>query len=571
MNLLSNAGITSEGSKNQQFWTGLLLVVAVSVYLGLYVFPINIHGDGFTHASIAEEIARVGHLVAATPHLVGFVTDTGVRVYSPINYPETAHVFMAVLFKFFGEFGLKLYSVVLAAISALMVFMTLRRLNLGAAAIAGFFVVLLNAKRFIITPLIEPFVVATFFTALFFYVEYFYRRRIIYLLFFIISAGAFLASKNIPLYIFPVTGLALLTHACIHSFQKKNKFFWITIIALFASIVVAIYPIANQLDRVGTLGYGQGKTRIPSFIPFHSFIQKTFFSSDVTYDQDIRDASDDIISYRLETTSFTDTVQRYFEFPIFYENLNQKYKGFWLTLMIVVVGSGLFVLLRRLPVFGAALFAALIMEIAVAYFYKQRVFQYHVVGASIIAILSVFGFDYLLGKVRYFPNHQIAQSLFVVTAVVLVVSGYTSYIHNSFWRYEGRHTPQERNAYQEVARYLTSHTAPTELILASGLQIGTFAQRDVIWQGARAYEIFSSDDINQSLSLLQSQSISYVLINTDQYNRTGVYDYLPHSGFSTYLAQLPEVAELLVDAPYLKNKSTEHMLLYKIHFTYQSL
>lgn len=516
----------------------LVLGLLVFSYLAIYILPLNIHGDGFTHALVAQEMAETKTWVEHIPHSLISLED-GEKVYAPIQYPETSHILMAVFYRVGGEVGLKFYSIVLGAAIAVLVFLLLKDVHLGGAFLAGAGVVVFNAKRFIMTPLIEPFLLFNLVAFFYFYFNYHKKRKIINLIFSGLFLGLFFASKHIAVYIYLLIIFITFIYYVYQSFKsKKLKNIYPFFIILCLSLVISAGPIYNQIQRVGTIGYGYGTTQIPKFIPFHDPIQKTFFQSKIQQDPEVANETDQLLSYRVRELSLYKAYERYVLFPVFYESKVKSNIVFWLFCFSTFFLVGIFTLYKKNKYLSISLLVIFLSEFIVTYQLKQSVSQYHVAGIATLMVFLSFGFITFFKYFRKIFLQKTVIALFLAVFLAQLTLGYYYYAHSRFWQREGRQTDQELGAYKEMGEFVKNNTPEDAVIMASGNILGKYGDRDVIWHGARAYSTFKSEDKAESFGYLNDYNIDYIMINNVQTERSGVYDYLPPDGF------LPELGRL---------------------------
>ena len=527
----------------------LLLALIVIAYLAIYVLPINLQGDGFRHASWAKEIASSGELLENTPYQLNEV-ENGVRVnYFPFPYPQTGHVLYSLMSMVGGDTLLKLASPLMGAVAAVVIFLLLKDVNRYIAFFAALGALILNSRRFIMTPLLEQPLLLAAALALFCYYSFFKTGKLRY----VVLAGIFLGlAMIVKQQGYLLFGMVLL-HAVLFFGYKAYKYRGVSqlrpiaVILVFA-VLVSFAPLADLVQRTGTVAFSPGTTTISEWLPFHSTIED-LLSSNIPVNEEAEEALAAQLGYELEEVTVFDTAEQYLLFPVFFGSQAESgFVGSTGKYLLVILFGVLFVLgcgyLARkdgkllsllLLVFVGEWFAATILG--------HYVYQYYVISLSILAIVVASGtlvtLTALIRRGRTGRYMSIALILFLVISSAI---GYGFVIAPECGD-EGRQTDYYLGAYRDLGEYARENTPEDAIFLNSSVNFSCFSERDHIWLdfggGAKIPLIFETSDPEVALQWLEYYGIDYIVIDMGQTGRKGLYDYIPPHGLLDYIDTSP--------------------------------
>jgi len=539
----------------------------------------NIHGDGFVHFFIVEESIRRGLLMDHIPFTIMTIENDSIT-FLPIHYPRTEYAMLSLFYLFGGADAIKLSSPFIGALVALIIYVMFRETNRWIGLFSAFGAVMLNSARFIMNPLLEQYLLLSTALTIFCYHRFLCCKKQKYLLLTGLFLGLSMSIKQTG-FIFAV---AIVTHAFIYfsylSIKERTRHPIISfVILMIIASSVSFFPLYDQVQRTGTVGYSPGGTFtfLPENFPFRSYLVG-LLTSKFPADSEALSELNQILGYRpTERMSIYATIQQYLLFPLYYNRALRQFpdKSLWMMMFTFVFIVGCWYLLRKDKKMFSIIFYSFIVDFLTAYlFFLAPVYQYHVYGIALLSILVFSGLYAILRLHRKlaaragFSSHQLFKALSIMLLFLFFLNlfnGYWTFIHESYYQQSGRQADQYLADYERMGDFIQKNTPKDAIFLAAETNFGYYCRRNHLWisegGGSKIPLIFRSNDPNEALRWLNYYNIDYVLINRDQTKRRGLYDYIPKQGLleyidkSDYFVKIYEVDNLLTLYKVLPNSS----------------
>ncbi|MBO8183467.1 MAG: hypothetical protein H0Z28_11875 [Archaeoglobus sp.] len=547
------------------------LVVIVSLlvflYVCIYVLTQNIHGDGFVHMFYAKEIVKNQNLIDHQPYRILDIYK-GRMKYFPISYPLTYHVFLSVLYLFGGTILLKISSAFFATLVVIVLYLLFRNVKWYLGLVGGFFGVILSSHRFIMVPLMEQYLIPSFFFAVLFIYEFYTKNKTRYAILSGFFIGLSIAIKQQGL----VLSSSLILFVLISIIVRKKLNFRSSIkglLVMFSAIaLVSFLPLYDQIDRTGTIGYSPGETRLPNFIPLSTYIQKNILKSKFPIDKEGKEWLDKVIGYKLKELSISDTFRQYILFPAYYNRwMHYKDDINILIFFSILIISGISLLFKRSKLIFSLTLLIFLSEFTTTWFFKTRIHQYQQIGIITLSIFIVAGTTRITKQLKEY--NKLLVPLFLMYLIVVLIVGWVTYIHNPLFKQEGRQSDEYIRLFKELGKFVKENTPKEAIFLAAETNFRYYAERNSIWVsnggGGKIPLILNSKDPKIAIKWLKYYKVDYIFINLDQTKRKGVYDYIPNNGLLTYLDNSTNYFELVYAVP----KEKPLLKLYKVKYKTQ--
>lgn len=522
-------------SARRELVGAMLVAILAFASVWYYTAASNIHGDGKFHTLIAKEISEQDAHLEHMPHVV---MQTGEQpVYFPINYPQTYHTVLATLYDYGGEAAVEMSSALFAALSALFLFLLLRRASFTVAVVAPVLIVLLNTPRFAMVPLMEQLLLATSMASLFALLELIRKPSWRGAVLLGVVAGLAASVKQqgllIPAIVLPVLFVAMLVRFA----QTKKLILWKHLVLSGAVMAVIVTPpLVDHIGRNGTIGYvpGTGTSGVLDSIPVVKDLINNKYPQDETAAALVRER----IGYLTRDDAFAWQIALSFiGFPIHYSTITD-FSGS--TGLAVAVLGLLFVLgwvhiYRRAQIVAWILLAALVAEIGFTYVTQSRIEQYHIFGVAVAVPFVVAGIAWLASRVR----PAAVSVLFVLALLTAFGFIYSESVHTKFYAHSGRHSNTFLNAYKTFAPEAQRIIGEEDIVLTPETNFTYYVDRDTTWLSSggmpNVYTILHSSDENEAIHWLVEYEIDFVFIEWEQLSRSGLRDAIPASGLPSYI------------------------------------
>ncbi len=543
---------------NQKYILPLALFILVFLFVSFYTLSANIHDDAKTHTLFAREIIKTGHILDHSPYGILDI-KSGKVIYSPIPYPQTSHIFMALFYTLGNEEFLKFFSPFLGAVTALFAYLFFRKINIWIGFFGAIFATVLNMQRLIMVPLIEQFLLFGMVSTIYFYYLFLKKQQIKYIILTSIFLGMTLATKQQGFILFA----GILTHGLILVLWEKIKhkqFSFLKQFALIAllTILICVVPLHDQIKRNGTIDSVPGVTQIP------------FMYSKYPLDVEAWEILQQRLGYFFQYNSIDEILRTLFLQPIYYHESLSMVRAptpiinnqMIIFAMIFILGC--FYLVKKDKKLFSLFLIVFFINLCMVYHSNTRLWQYNNLLLYLFAITSVCGL-FKLRKILH-KYQRLIIPLFLVVLITSSVIGYTTYIHPMYGQ-----SKREKyiEYYEQLGMYVKNNTPKNSIFLTAQTSFRYYCERNIIWisagGGAKIPLIFETKDPNVALRWLKYYLIDYIFINKDQTKWLGSNDYIPPHGLLEYVDHSPyfvKVYEVPSDNPKL--------ILYKVIYPYDS-
>ncbi len=504
----------SNGSKCPSFDVAcVLLFIGVFAYLCIWALPLNVESDGLFHLNAGRAIADTGGLISVQEHTVA----------EPINYPETHHVMLALLYMVGDEALVKLFAPVCGAIVALFIFALVSPINRVFAVLSSAGAIALLTHEFI-QPYIEPYLLACAVASMYFFRSFLSTMNRKYLLLTVLFLGIGMSVKQQGLYLYGTLSLLGLLAALFTVLMKRQtRLLFAVPVLVVMPVAISFAPLADLLLRNGTL-----------------LVHRVDLASLGDY-------------HRVVTV-----IKDYLVGPPFWQNPST-----WLAYLLVPAflffSLGLVYLWKRDKILLSILLSVLLAEVVVASCVRTGLLirQYHVIGLSLVPI-------FLLSSPLHLSRFSRLKSLSITIMVLLAIlmtAAILSY-EKVAWRNYGRCDDAHVAMYKEVGERLVTLSAPDAIFLAGSpgfLYHSLQDDRRRIWIPS----IFECQNELVALDRLADYDIDYVFLETRQIEKESWWiDYVPSQGLVSYIDQSPHFEERLR----IGNDNRDEFILYEVMY-----
>jgi len=531
----------------------LAVMTIVFVLVSVYAFSANVNGDAFTHAIFGQTIAEEGDLLNSYPYRVMNITE-GEIIFSPIPYSELFHVTLAEMYLYSDLDAFRILSPFLAAMTALAVFLMLRRFNLALAFFTPILMTLICIHRLAMVPLMEQTMLFAIFVSLLVYWKFYRTRRMRYAVLTGIFLGAAIATKQTGM----LAAAAIVGHFLLvslytwfkqwrsgQSIWRVPKYVVSFLICIIMCLAVAMVPLADQYERNGTLGYSPGQTTVPDFIPFSGEINswlKGKYPSDPEAVEEMRN----YIGYFVTNLTVEDTAEQYLTFPQMFTN-SMKDQPFgsniWIVPDLILLILGVVYLWGRSRFLTSALLVLATEEFVTTYLFSQRVEQYHIIGLAVFSIFFVAGILQMILHIKGWLRNPVTRKVLVASFLMLILVstsvGYIDIVHKNLYGADGRQSDSEMYDFNELGYYVLNNTPEEALFISPWGNFNYYSHRDCVWinEGGNAYipDLLKTTNESLAISYLREYNITYIVVNKRQFSRQGVIDYFPDHGLMDYI------------------------------------
>jgi len=525
----------------------LILMVLVFLYLMIYILPTNIHGDGRFHTLYAREIVETGELLEHQPYEIMCIED-GEKVMMPISYPLTSHILIGLFYMLGEETAVKLFSPILAMLTAVFIYLLLSPLSKPGAFVAAILAILLNNERFVMVPLMEQLLLFGMVASIYFYYRWLNGQQKKYAILTGLFLGLVLATKQQGLiFVGILLLLAFLAGVFRGERSRKTTILKQLVLVTVLAIIIGAGPVLDQIDRNGTF----------EAIPANSGLP--FLESHYPLDKEATQELENIIEYRPGYTSLGETVATYALIPGLYSKSIRVVQFltdelFLLPLLLLLLAipslvylSGISYLFHKDKLLLAILLMLLAAEVCITYLTDTHPYQYHNIAVAIVGILLVFGLLRIKNIWKSITSKRIVRQSITAVIVLGILIGYVAFVGIHSWGDSGRYDDYHVRAYQEMGDFVQDNT-PEDAIFLAGGGTGTaftyYSNRTIFWLseggGAKVPLIFRSSDKDEALYWLEHYEIDYIFIDHRQLTREGVTDHIPEDGLPMYIDSYPE-------------------------------
>ncbi len=513
-----------------------IVALSIFIFFACITLRINIHGDAKFHTLFAKESAETGDLVRHNPYWI-YEFQNNERIYVPIPYPLTSESLFSIIYLIGDETALKLYSPIMATIIFLLIYLCLKELSKFQSILISLLATLAISERLIMTPLIEPFLALVLLAGLFSIKKYFVSDRENYLYMSGLFFGVGAAIKQQGLFaVITIIGY----FCCLFLFQyiKKTGILFnnkkVFLIFILITMTVPSVALFDQIHRNGTIAFAPGSTKLPSWLPFNSFLQPLTDSKFPSKPEALK-IRYEIIGYNKEKRGLSATTKSFVLSPfLFYRSvltswITLPYKNLFNLILILfifqIIKKNLF--FKRNILFWLLVFLLILEEITASYILTTPVYQYHSFGIILITIIVS------LSVIRFREDSRFLNSISVVLLILIFVFGYNKFILSTISD-NGREDDYHIEGYKKVGEFVNNNIPKDKIFLSAETSFRYYAQRDTVWMnesiGDIVYEILIADNPQLLKGKLAILNVDFVIIDKSQNKRRGLIDYLPADG-----------------------------------------
>lgn len=524
----------------------IISVISAFLLMSAYTLNTNIHGDALTHLMVTESIIKSGDLPKYIPYKIivskKYPECNGVPY--PIPYPLSSYVIMSLFYFIGGMTLLKLFNPFFGVLSIIYIYLILNgvfKINKLFSCIIAILSVIINIPRIILTPSMEPILLFTTFGGLYYSLKFIedHRVRYVVLSIFFLLNGISIKQQGIVYF------LALspfLLYMLTKVSKNKSLLLIIPLLVLMFSL-----PLIEQIERNGTIDVVPTNSRIP------------LLKSKYPLDPWSRDIGNMICTYWPKYT-WIQTIKIFLEYPFFYYRQN-FYSNNLLIFEIFLLSIAIFTFHKRIKRLYYYIFLwILIFEVIITKLTNTIVWNYHLVGLSVVVVLLFLGLYQISRWLKKYT--KVISPIFVLVFVVLLLIGYANFVHQTYWKNSGRLNDDIVHDYEILAKQVSKKIPNDALILTPEEGFRYFAKRNTTWVsncgGGELPLIFRERNTSFALRWLKYYNISYIFIDTRQTKWHGVGDYIP-----------PAALEWLKRSKYFEEviNVNNTLLVYKINFS----
>jgi len=540
--------------QNQKYILPLVLFVLIFLFVNFYTLAANIHGDAKMHTLFAREIVKTGHILGHDPYRILNIKDDKV-IYAPIAYPQTSHIFMALFYILGNEELLKFFSPFLVSVTALFTYLFFVNINIWLGFFGAIFATVLNMRRFIMTPLMEQFLLFGAVSTIYFYYLFLKKRQTKYIMLTSLFWGLTLATKQQGF----ILSAGILIHGLLFGFFKKTKNKSFNFLKQFAVIVlltalVCSVPLYDQIERNGTFDSVPGSTKLP------------FMTSKYPLDSASWEVLQSRLSYLFEYKSTFEVLGVLIIQPIYYSiSLNiirtsSSLVNSWIIIFGILFILGYFYLAKEDKKLFSLFLMVFFSNLYMIYHTNTSLDQYHNVFLYLFAVISMCGLFKSIKMLQKY--HRLIIPLVLLILITSGTVGYTTYIQPLYGQ-SGRE--KYIKYYKKLCMYVKDNTSKDSIFLTAETSFRYYCERNTIWitagGGAKIPLIFETNNPNVALKWLKYYNVNYIFINNDQTKWRGSNDYIPPHGLLDYIDHLP-CFEKVYEVP-LENPK---LILYKVSY-----
>lgn len=489
---------------------GAALLVGVLVYLLVWTIPINTNSDALLHLNSGRGIAETGYLL---DHQYNTLRE-------PINYPQTHHVTLALLYMWGGEEAAKCLPVIAGSLAIFFLYLLLRRAGRVLALVSSLAALGILTHE-LIQPYIEPGILAAGMISIYFLREFYdsYDRRALAITLLFLALGMSLKQQGLIVF-----GAILASTVLLASYRwrfRQDKRLAAHLPLFVIPAILAIAPVLHHLDRNERL---------------------------VVYQIHLSQLGD--FSY------LSSIAKEYLLGPLCWQ-----YPASWTAALFIpaVIGLllGSYYVYRRDRLLMGLLFAILAAEVAVSSCIPTGtlVRQYHVMGLAVVPVLllSVVFFLHRSGRLRLLS--------YPLAAIMLVggVIGIFNY-QKSAWQNSGRCDDSHIHMYETVGEYIALNVPEDAVYLAASEGFLYYSLRS---GGQRVWiqYIFNHTSDRAARDDMRRQGISHVFVETRQVSKESWWmDYIPSNGLITVLEESDYFRRMF----YVENTHDDIFYLYEV-------
>ena len=520
----------------------LIIIFLMTFFCLIYINRTNIHDDGHIHSTITEEIVKEGKVIDHYPYRL----INGEKNYFkfPIHYPMNFYMLTSIFSIYFGPNSLLYIGLILTMLTSLFLFILIRKFDHILALITIPLVFLFTARRFVMSPLIEPLVGLLVICVLYFMYCFVRTKNKSYILLSGIFLGSLMATKQQGLVYFFILFIATIIFFIFTFIRTKNKdelrsLLYLLLVFAIAILVSGPFLLEQQL-RTGTLFYSPGEViEVTKLFNNNSTnIIKDIFQSNIPISKDSITELDSIIAYRPQVNNnIFGSFKQFLLFPfisfrsgdISYQNSIGK--DFLFISIILFIFSVIY-LFKKDYFIATFVFSFIIIETILIYFLNEYLYQYYVFSTIALSIIFPGSLLIILQK---FKNKRVRSFLFglmtilILTFVLISFTNYTAPTIGNGVRYSN----ELLTGYEKTSSYIQKNIPEDAIIISSGNYADIY-ERNSLWLneggGSDIPKIFRTKNTSLAKDMMLKNNADYLLFDTSQTERTGVIDSIPKDG-----------------------------------------
>ena len=502
----------------QREWPLIFILIFAILFSSLYLYSADnitgmLHGDGYFHSIFAEKIFERESINYEWPwRLFDGLKINAKTPHYPIHYTQFYHLALGINNHILGLNPFSpFFTIFINVLLALFCHLLLREYGFIAYLIPILLLLLLSPRLLFIN-FMEGFLLLMFLVFLFLFKKHTQLKNAgqkTYLLA-IFFLGSFIITKHLGLF----DGFVIFLLLFFINLIKQN--FKILILSLLVLLAVILGPLGAQWWNTGTLGYGTGTLKIPSFIPFGEQISKIFFQSKYQMPEDWEWKK---LSYQKER-GFQENINK---ISNYFTNFSYEGKNIN-PLFLMLIALGIFYFFKENWKVGFVIATTFIGEFFILNWQDFPLHQYNIVLNFLLVFLTIFGLYKLI--FRFKPSLK----LIVVTLLFLVVViNFFDIWHGKIFNNVGRKTYEAEFLYRELGKYLKENEGNFKEVrfLASDSQFGYWTKKDYMWYS----ELFFEELEKELKRVKEYHQLGYLIVTSTNLKNKGFYDWIPRDRY----------------------------------------